>query len=238
MKNQFYDRMKTKNAITKKPTRFPSKKALQDVLEKLEVANRRHALPYSSNMMSAVKAEAQKQDYLSSLKAEYDLITKGLAKIVEHETYLRLQLTKDGFTHQLMQEILQTKETNQPISCLVSFDIPEDVRFIRDWLREFLKAAGFSKQQRSVWCSQKDVAAKLNALFKHLKINEWVNVHITLQEKSETETSAHSRSSSRAYSERLEESFVGSVERSLTRSHSDQCDPARSAPIQRPHRFF
>lgn len=191
--------MKTKNAVTKKPSRFPSKKALQDVSEKLELANKRHAVSHSSNMMSIIKAEARKQNYISSLKAEYDLIAKGLAEIVEHETFLRLQLTKDGVTHQLMQDILQQKETDRPTFCLVSFDIPEDVRFIRDWLRGFLKAAGFTKQQRSVWCSQKDVTIQLNALFTHLKIDEWVNVHVTTQEKSETGTSTRIPTASPAY---------------------------------------
>lgn len=195
-----HDRMNSIHKNGKTLSKFPSKRALQEVSEKLALANKRHIAPYSHSMMAIINAEARRQNYIASLKAEYDLIANGLAEIVEHETYLKLQLTKNGITHQLMQDVLQTTHTEQQTACLVSFDIPEDVRFIRDWLREFLKMAGFTKQQRSVWFSKIDISLKLTVLLKHLKLDEWVKVHVTTQEKSETEMSVHIQTQSPSYS--------------------------------------
>lgn len=50
---------------------------------------------------------------------------------------------------------------------LVLFDIPEQHRSYRDYLRKFLKKLGFVQWQRSVWVTINDVSDWLNKVFKN-----------------------------------------------------------------------
>lgn len=59
---------------------------------------------------------------------------------------------------------------------LVIFDIPENKRGVRDILRSRLKLWRFTRWQKSVWASKKNIAQKLRQFVKELGIEDWVLV--------------------------------------------------------------
>lgn len=59
---------------------------------------------------------------------------------------------------------------------IVSFDIPEEKRVIRNLLRRNLKKWGFKHLHKSVWVSKMNVYRKLTEYIRDLKIEKWVTV--------------------------------------------------------------
>lgn len=59
---------------------------------------------------------------------------------------------------------------------IVSFDIPEEKRIVRNLLRRNLKKWGFKHLQKSVWISKKNVYEKLVTYVQDLGIKEWVTI--------------------------------------------------------------
>jgi phenylacetic acid degradation operon negative regulatory protein len=59
---------------------------------------------------------------------------------------------------------------------IVTFDIPESHRKVRDVLRNRLKSWGFVSWQKSVWASKKPLTDDLRVLVKDLGIEKWVLV--------------------------------------------------------------
>lgn len=59
---------------------------------------------------------------------------------------------------------------------IVSFDIPEQKRVIRNLFRRNLKKWGFKILHKSVWVSKRDIYHKLTEYVKELKIEPWVTV--------------------------------------------------------------
>lgn len=65
--------------------------------------------------------------------------------------------------------------------CLVTFDLPECQRDLRDRLRYFLSKAGLKRVQRSVWVTEKNVVNDLRSLFVVGALSRWVRVEVTAQ---------------------------------------------------------
>lgn len=59
---------------------------------------------------------------------------------------------------------------------IVSFDIPEQKRVIRNLFRRNLKKWGFKYLHKSVWVSKRNIYQKLTAYIKELKIEPWVTI--------------------------------------------------------------
>ncbi|MBI2338657.1 hypothetical protein HYU95_05755 [Candidatus Daviesbacteria bacterium] len=59
---------------------------------------------------------------------------------------------------------------------VVTFDIPEEKRIIRNMFRRNLKKWGFLHLQKSVWFSKRNVFDKLDSYIKDLGIEKWVVV--------------------------------------------------------------
>lgn len=59
---------------------------------------------------------------------------------------------------------------------IVSFDIPEQKRVLRNLFRRNLKKWGFKYLHKSVWISKRNIYQKLTDYIKELKIEPWVTV--------------------------------------------------------------
>lgn len=59
---------------------------------------------------------------------------------------------------------------------LISFDIPESKRVVRDLLRYRLKQWGFEPKQKSLWITKKDCKIPLKNFIKKVGIESWVIV--------------------------------------------------------------
>lgn len=90
---------------------------------------------------------------------------------------LILKLTEFGNNKALISKIKTFNERDWDGSWrLVSFDIPETNRAVRDILRYKLKELGFTKLQNSVWISKVDCAGLIEKYIHDLGIGKWVKV--------------------------------------------------------------
>lgn len=95
------------------------------------------------------------KDYHSLKSAVYYLKRKGLIQIIDKNARRFLSLTKKG---ELEALFVKARMPDHPKEWdgkwrLVIFDIPEEAKLKRDWLRRLLKKSGFYKIQGSVFAS-------------------------------------------------------------------------------------
>lgn len=101
---------------------------------------------------------------------------KGLVDFLDEEKLL-LKLTDRGLDKAILLKLKSEEEKDWDGSwTIVSFDIPEKRRAIRDLLRFRLKEWGFVHWQKSLWASKKNCAVPLRKFIRDLGINSWVIV--------------------------------------------------------------
>lgn len=95
---------------------------------------------------------------------------------------LFVELTEKGSQEALKKTIVEKKaDLPRGTYCYVSFDIPEDVRHLRDAMRLLLKDARFNMVHQSLWYTRRDVADELAQLISNLKAEKFVNVFVGKQ---------------------------------------------------------
>ncbi|MBU0645900.1 CRISPR-associated endonuclease Cas2 [Patescibacteria group bacterium] len=110
-------------------------------------------------------------------EAFQSLKQKRLIKIEKQAKKISISLTRKGKLQSLRHQILtENKQLSEDDVCVIVFDIPEHVRTIRDQLRHFLKKAGCTQLQRSVWTTTIDIIRPLKALLKSMKAEKWIHV--------------------------------------------------------------
>ncbi|HTK04925.1 MAG TPA: CRISPR-associated endonuclease Cas2 [Candidatus Eisenbacteria bacterium] len=103
---------------------------------------------------------------------------RGLISESKSGRHLKLSLTDRG------RETLERKAARDAgrrkdgRRVYIMYDIPEHSRPCRDRLRTFLKRAGFSRHQRSVWRTDRDVEAVVEAWIKRSELRKWVDIHV------------------------------------------------------------
>lgn len=94
------------------------------------------------------------------------------------EGRLFIELSKEG-KEKLRQEAMKERpKLPDGFVCLVLFDFPVDARRGRDSFRTFLKRAGFTQVQKSVWKSDRDVIKDVQDFLKSARIQNWVEVFL------------------------------------------------------------
>lgn len=78
----------------------------------------------------------------------------------------KIYLTEKGYTEILKYQIQENHPQWDDKWRIVIFDIPEEKRNYRDFLRYLLRWLGFKELQKSVWVFPYDVRDKLKELFK------------------------------------------------------------------------
>jgi DNA-binding transcriptional regulator PaaX len=112
-----------------------------------------------------------------------DLERQKLLTVQNKGKQIELNLTEKGKMIALKAEILNSdKKLPDGVVCLVTFDIPENVKKSRQILRLFLKKAGFKQVHLSVWQTSKDLGKPLQQLIDDLGINKWVRVYTATDE--------------------------------------------------------
>lgn len=88
-----------------------------------------------------------------------------------------IEFTAKGKTAILQENIRQIKELlPRGEYCVVCFDVPEQIRHVRWFLRDFLKEAGFEKVQKSVWRSPYNVIEPFYELVQTMDIEDWIQI--------------------------------------------------------------
>ena len=121
----------------------------------------------------------RRKAYIEELERQIKLLEAGCSDIYETCYGAELKLSNKGLTKLTQEKILLVKQEHPSgRTTIVSFDIPEDVRHLRNKLRNFLKKAGFTMAQRSVWTTKKDVSELMRLLIEDLGLTKWVNVFL------------------------------------------------------------
>lgn len=136
-----------------------------------------------------------KEGLLSDLPAPYHQFRIG--RLLHPESFSRtiLRLEQEGLIRKLRKDkktrLLLTDKGNKFITGhrevvrssphswdkkwrLVIFDIPEEKRRLRDYLRRYLKTLGFGKVQRSIWISPYDFSEIIQRYAGKLKLSDYI----------------------------------------------------------------
>ena len=117
--------------------------------------------------------EIKKSSLMKTIKR---LREKGAVECI-NEDMLIIKLTEFGRNKAFMAKIKTFNEKDWDGKWrLVSYDIPEKKRAVRDLLRYRLKEFGFTKLQNSVWKSKIDCAVQLRMFIDDMGIGKWVKV--------------------------------------------------------------
>jgi len=91
---------------------------------------------YKERSVRVALSRLYKKGYLYKSKSGWIISEKGTTK---------------GKQIKLLSYIASPFNKNSPQNTLCAFDIPEESRFIRDWLRSQLKIFGYKMLQQSLW---------------------------------------------------------------------------------------
>ncbi|KKW33009.1 MAG: hypothetical protein UY76_C0011G0005 [Candidatus Uhrbacteria bacterium GW2011_GWA2_52_8d] len=116
-------------------------------------------------------------DQASQQRALRRLEQRRLIKLKRTADRYEAALTEDGIAEALRLQVACCEELAEGVSCIVVFDIPIEHHRLRRQIRDFLKWAGFTKTQQSVWTSTKDACSALAILFRINSIDTWVRVY-------------------------------------------------------------
>lgn len=157
--------------------RTPTKRALEELRRKKKKADSMPLLCHKSTLWGYGTARMYKRLHVARIEAELELVEKGYLRIIEQGDYAYFELTEGGEVEVLKESIREVSDDPNGVICAVSFDIPEDVRYLRDSFRHFLKSVGFIMKQQSLWISPKPVQQPLRQLTRALKISDWVEIY-------------------------------------------------------------
>lgn len=130
--------------------------------------------PFALEIIGEIKDQQERKRIRDAIKR---LKKKELIKINKKGDQMVLSLTKTGKIESLRSKIICCEDQLPGDECcIVSFDVPEDVRLARDKFRKFLKSAGFNKLHRSVWVSNLNIVDLLIELIKMMKVGGWISV--------------------------------------------------------------
>lgn len=107
---------------------------------------------------------------------------------LERTGYVRHNKNSDSieFTDKAKIRIIDTISLKHEVDKkyrFISFDIPEQKRFLRDGLRRSIKRLGFKQVQKSLWVCNKNVGDLVEIIIEEYKVNEYVTYIIS--EKSD-----------------------------------------------------
>ncbi len=107
-----------------------STKSFYSILRKREFER------YKKESISVALSRLKKNGYLKKNKDAWSLTQKGILR------------SKKNY---LTSYISSPFKENSPVNTIISFDIPEPNRYIRDWLRNQIKVFNYKMLQQSLW---------------------------------------------------------------------------------------
>ncbi|MFH1632166.1 MAG: CRISPR-associated endonuclease Cas2 [bacterium] len=137
---------------------------------------------YGGIPIQEYRRDAERREETKRRRAEYlrmkRLERQKFIKLKREGDELWYKLTNIGYEEALKLKIVNKKdELPEGEFCVVTFDIPEDIREVRYALRALLKKAGFMMEQKSVWESNVDVVFELQEFVYLLKADKYVTVY-------------------------------------------------------------
>ncbi|MBU1126390.1 MAG: hypothetical protein ABH826_05385 [Patescibacteria group bacterium] len=171
--------MRNKITEKQKPKVSLSKQLLLYLLDTADYLARANERIYLLSPVYSSYPKRERQHFLEYQRLR-SLERRKLVKLKRIGGELFYRISDDGVREGLKTRVIScNKRLPQEETCLIAFDIPEDIRNVRLALRSFLKKAGFRKVQQSLWESDMDVIADMEKLFKLLGIGKYTAVYKT-----------------------------------------------------------
>jgi len=150
-----------------------------DLLEQVTIYEK-GALAGDFGLKTSLRASHRDSEWISrrmQLQAQKRLVEQELIQLTELGERIKIELTSNGRSALLKQSILECEqELPSGEYCLVSYDIPEELRAIRNQFRNLLKQAGFEMVHLSLWRSTKDIIDTAQDYVKQLGVSQWVSI--------------------------------------------------------------
>lgn len=115
-------------------------------------------------VIGAQKYLSRKEKYYRDLEMRR-LEKRGMIKRKKIADEYWVEFSNKGFEEYLMIHVAQADNLPDGQFCLLSFDIPEDQRKLRNYVRYLLRKLGFSQAHKSVWMTKKNVGLYMSRLF-------------------------------------------------------------------------
>lgn len=133
---------------------------VEDFLYNTHIYARGYDRPLKKSNLSLALKQLREKGYINTEKDGKKLIVR---------------LSQKGQDKAILMKVLQTGEWDGKWRVVV-FDIPEDMRKVRNIFRARLKIWGFTPWQKSVWVSKKDLKDVLRKYIRDIGIKDWVKV--------------------------------------------------------------
>lgn len=106
----------------------------------------------------------------------YALRRQGALEQRQRGEQIVIRLTEVAWRAIMIRRLKIIKNACPAGICYVIYDIPERQRVARDTFRRFLRSAGFSLRQQSIWSSPRDVGGIVREMIDELDIGDWVTI--------------------------------------------------------------
>ena len=140
---------------------------------------------FSKGITSAMSAAERKRyagEYRSTYQTMLYLKKRKLIKLQKTKENIQVRLTNDGIRTAKVRQIRWcSHRLPEGMYCMVVFDVPEEIRHVRDRLRRLLKRMSFQNLQRSVWVTNMDVSVQVRKFIEDEGLSKLVHVFQTRQ---------------------------------------------------------
>lgn len=151
-----------------------------------------HGRPSSSK--EEIKADLEKRERQKFHNLLYQLQKQGFVeKKKDNDEKTIWKLTSEGLKHlkilknkKLLSPLKPASEEKKDFLKVITFDIPENQKKKRDWLRNTLVNFNFSMLQRSVWTGDAQLPKDFFHSLKELNLLPYIHIFAVNKEKTGT----------------------------------------------------
>jgi CRISPR/Cas system-associated endoribonuclease Cas2 len=127
--------------------------------------------------MSAAEGRRYAEEYRRTYQTMLYLKKNKLIKLKKTTENIKVKLTNDGVRIAKVRQIRSCSHLlSDGMYCMVAFDVPEEMRDVRDRLRRLLKRMNFQSLQRSVWVTNRDISTQVREFIDDEGLSELVHV--------------------------------------------------------------
>ena len=133
----------------------------------------------------ATPRQMKERRHVKEFKEEYNKVKNEIISL-KRRKLIQISRTAEGLLLKLtgacsetfLRQVIENESNTYEFGsfCYVFFDIPEDVREVRDDFRRLLKCSKFTMIQRSVWRTNRRVGEYLKQLIKGKGVERWITI--------------------------------------------------------------
>lgn len=123
------------------------------------------------------KEEKYWAKYAEAKRAIQQLKRTKLVRIRKEGDRAWCLLTDKGRQEALKERVRIAEKLPEDYVCMISFDVPEQERAIRQHIRRLLKDWGFKMDHQSLWTTDKDIFVPFYEYMKDLKSFKWFRIY-------------------------------------------------------------